>query len=447
MRTPYARLPGPTETDVTVVGAGLTGLWTAYHLSQADPSLRIVVVERDHVGFGASGRNGGWCSALFPVSLHSIARRHGHGAAVRMQQAMHATVRDVVDVCRVEGIDADLTMAGTIDLVRNDAQLERARARLAEARAFGFGDDDLRWLEPDEAAAICRATRVLGATFTPHCATVHPAKLVHGLAAVVAARGVVIHEDTTVERIDRGVVQTDRGRIRAEVVVRATEGYSATVDGAWRDRRGVIPIYSMMVATEPLDAAIWHQIGLDDRPTFADGRNMVIYGQRTADGRLAFGGRGAPYHFGSRVRPEFDTDPGVLDALRHTLAELFPVLDHTRITHHWGGPLGVARDFHPTVSFDRDRCFAWAGAYVGDGVAATHLAGRTLADLIVGNDSEFVRLPWVGHRSRRWEPEPLRWAGVNAVRVAAHLGDRLEHRPDRRGATLVGRLVRAVTGH
>lgn len=435
-------LPGDLAVDVAVVGGGLTGLWTAYYLRRTDPGLRVAVLERDHVGFGASGRNGGWCSAVLPMSLEALAAQHGRGAAVRMQQAMNDTVAEVVRVCEAEGIDAQVAVGGTIDLVRNAAQRARAEARLASTRSFGFGDEHLRWLGPEEAQSMCGASAVEGALFTPDCAAVHPARLVHGVAAAGLRHGVIVHDRTTVRTIEPGRVVTDRGTVRAEVVVRATEAYTTGFAGS---RREVLPIYSLMIATEPLTAEVWESIGLHARPTFADGRHTVIYGQRTADGRLAFGGRGAPYHFGSTIRPEFDTDQRVRRRLTTTLRELFPVLGDAAITHHWGGPLGVPRDVHASVRFDRRTGLATAGGYVGDGLATTNLAGRTLADLITAADSDLVRLPWVGHRSRRWEVEPLRWIGVNAVRTAADLADRADESGRRGGIT--GRIVQAARRH
>jgi glycine/D-amino acid oxidase-like deaminating enzyme len=216
--------------------------------------------------------------------------------------------------------------------------------------------------------------------------------------------------------------------VRCEVIVRATEAYTTQFADRHRD---LIPIYSMMIATEPLAEQQWASIGLAERPTFADGRHLIIYGQRTADGRLAFGGRGAPYHWGSAISPSFDTDRRVRDLLAASLFDLFPSIAGTSITHHWGGPVGVPRDWHCSVTFDRTIGVATAGGYVGDGLATTNLAGRTLADLITGTGSDLVALPWVGHRSRRWEPEPLRWAGVNLGRRAAAAADRSEARTDR----------------
>jgi glycine/D-amino acid oxidase-like deaminating enzyme len=199
--------------------------------------------------------------------------------------------------------------------------------------------------------------------------------------------------------------------VRAERVIRATEGYTATLEG---ERRRLIPVYSLIIATEPLPAEVWEQIGLRRRETFSDYRHLIIYGQRTADDRLVFGGRGAPYHFGSRIRPSYDRVPRVFDGLHETLVDLFPVLKGARITHRWGGALGIPRDWTASVGLDRATGLGWAGGYVGDGVTTTNLAGRTLADLVLERDTDLTRLPWVGHRSPSWEPEPLRWLGVNA---------------------------------
>ncbi|HEU4426028.1 MAG TPA: FAD-binding oxidoreductase [Pilimelia sp.] len=431
-------LPGDREVDVAIVGAGYTGLWTAYYLAAADPSLRVAVLEAQIAGYGASGRNGGWCSALFPTSISALARRHGRDAAIAQYHAMRATVEEVGAVAAAEGIDCHWARGGTVTLARTPAQLARARASVDEARSFGF--DDLVLLDPDGARRRCAATGVLGGAYTPHCAAIHPARLVRGLARAVERRGVTIYERTPALALRPGAVVTPAGTVRAECVVRATEGYTPELPGA---RRTLLPVYSLMLATEPLPASFWESTGLASRETFSDFRHLIIYGQRTADDRLAFGGRGAPYHFGSRVRPAYDREPRVFAALRRTLAELFPPLAGVTITHTWGGPLGMARDWSASVGLDRATGLAWAGGYIGDGVATTNLAGRTLADLIRGVDSELTRLPWVGHRWRRWEPEPLRWLGVNAARWAVTSADAAEarrRRPSRRAA-LVNRLL------
>jgi glycine/D-amino acid oxidase-like deaminating enzyme len=269
---------------------------------------------------------------------------------------------------------------------------------------------------------------VLGASYTPHCAAVQPAKLVRGLAATVAERGATIYEHTAAQAIEPHAVRTAHGTVRAQHVLRATEGYTATLAG---ERRIIAPVYSLIIATEPLPDALWDGIGLRARETFSDHRHLIVYGQRSADGRMVFGGRGAPYHFGSRIRPAYDRVPAVFAALQAELVDLFPALRDARITHRWGGPLGIARDWHASVGLDRATGVGWAGGYVGDGVSTTNLAGRTLADLVLGRATDLTRLPWVGHRSRRWESEPLRWLGANVGLRAMTWADAAERRRDR----------------
>jgi len=441
-------LDSDLDVDVAVVGGGMTGLWAAHALIVADPSLRIAVIEKEVSGFGASGRNGGWCSALFSASDGRVAREHGAESARALRRTMQQTVDEVGRCASAEGIDCCFAKGGTIVAARNSAQVARAEAQIAEARALGFGEEDLRWLGPGEATALLSIPGVLGATYTPHCAAIDPARLTRGLAESVARRGVEIFEQSPVLAIESGssstrpVVRTSRAKVRAEVVVRAVEGWTPSLPGA---RRRIAPIYSLMIATEPLPEAFWEGAGLSRRETFSDHRHLIVYGQRTADGRLAFGGRGAPYHFGSSVKDSYESEPRVHVALRRALVELFPSLSDVSITHSWGGPLGVPRDWFSSVGFDRPTGIAWAGGYVGDGVSTSNLAGRTLADLVLGRDSDLVRLPWVGHSSPSWEPEPLRWLGINAALLATKLADRSERRTGR--PSVVANRLERLLGH
>jgi glycine/D-amino acid oxidase-like deaminating enzyme len=438
--TPRPALAGDTDVDVAVVGAGLTGLWTAYYLAEADPSLRIAVLEAEVAGYGASGRNGGWCSALFPASLAKLTRLADRKAALAQHRAMRDTVDEVGRATAAEGIDAHFAKGGTIALARNRAQLRRARAEVEDARAWGRDEADVRLLDRAEARRMLGGSGTLGGTFTPDCAAVHPARLVRGLASAVERRGVRIHEQTRATSIEPGRVRTAHGTVRAETVIRATEGYTAGLAG---HRRVLAPVYSLIIATEPLDAELWDRIGLARRETFTDHRHLIVYGQRTADDRLVFGGRGAPYHLGSRIRPEFDHDERVFKHLYAALVDLLPVLAGTRVTHAWGGALGIPRDWCASVGLDRSTGLGWAGGYVGDGVSTTNLAGRTLRDLVLGRETELTRLPWVGHRSRPWEPEPLRWMGINAALRATAVADaeeRLTRHPSV-VARAVGRFV------
>lgn len=440
--SPRSPLTRSLDVDVAIVGAGFTGLWTAYYLKQRDPDCRIAVLEATNVGFGASGRNGGWCSALLPMSLTSLARQHGVDAAKAMQRAMFDTVDEVGAVAKANGMAAQYTKGGWVQLARNHAQMARIRDGLDEAAAFGFTAPDFQEINSFTARLICAATDVVGGHFTPHCAAIHPGNLVRGLARLVEDRGVTIFEHSPVIAVEPGRARTAIGDVRAEVVVRATEAYTARLAGL---RRTIAPVYSLMLATEPLPANLWATIGLHDRSTFSDARHLIIYGQRTADGRLAFGGRGAPYHWGSAIKPSFEQHRPTHDGLAAILVELFPSLADVAITHEWGGPLAIARDWQASVGLDRQAGLAWAGGYVGDGVATTNLAGRTLADLIAGQVTELTRLPWVDHISPKWEPEPFRWLGIHgASRLPARL-DRAEAAG--RTAPLLARVFDRLTGH
>ena len=438
--TPRPSLDGDIDADVAIVGAGFTGLWTAHYLAEADPEFRIVVLEAETAGFGASGRNGGWCSALFPASASTLADMSDRAGALAQHRAMRETVDEVIRAAAAAGIDADIAKGGTVVLARSRAQWRRARQEVAHARSWDRGEDDLRLLDRAEATAMLNGSRTVGATYTPDCAAIHPARLVRGLATAVEGRGVTILERTRVRSIEPRVVHTDRGRVRTRAIVRATEGYTSALEG---ESRTSIPVYSLIIATEPLSPEVWAEIGLARRETFSDHRHLVIYGQRTADDRLVFGGRGAPYHLGSTTRPEFDRDPAVFNALRRAIVDLFPVLDGVPFPHSWGGALGVPRDWCAGVGLDRGTGIGWAGGYVGDGVSTTNLAGRTLTDLILGRDTDLTALPWVGHRSPRWEPEPLRYLGINAGLRIMSAADRAEARTGRpsRLASAFGRFL------
>ena len=428
------------EVDVAIVGAGFTGLWTAYYLKQLAPNLSIVVVDANHVGFGASGRNGGWCSALFPASFNKLAKLFGEAQAKRMHAAMVGNINEIARVIELENIDCDWAHGGTVIAARSQIQLQRAKDEVKEHSANGLPASDLEFLSANEIASHANFSDALGGTFTPNCAAHNPAKLVHALARIVEKLGVQIYANSPVSQITKHKVSLENADIKAKFIVRATEGYSPTIKQA---RRVVVPVYSLMIATEPLPDSFWQQTGLAQRQTFSDFRNLVIYGQRTADNRIAFGGRGAPYHFGSSIKPENDHVPEVHNLLEQTLLELFPDVAGAKITHSWGGALGIARDWMASCGLDSQTGLAWAGGYVGDGVSTSNLAGRTLADLITGQSSELTTLPWVNHSSRNWEPEPLRWLGINSGLIAVKHADAVETNKGRTSKvnSLLGRFI------
>ena len=437
---PRPALASHETVDVCIVGAGYTGLWTAYYLLEADPSLNVLVLEAEHVGFGASGRNGGWVSALYPVGPATLSADQGEPAARDQYAALRDSVDEVGRVAEAEGIECGFHKGGTLVVARNRAQAARGRA---EAQDSDYWRTGTTWLDGPAAADRLSVQGLWGATFNPNCARIHPFRLAVGLARAVENRGARLHESTRVTSLgDRFLQTTDGIVVRARHIIRATEAWTARLPG---HRRAVAPVYSLIVATAPLPQSAWDQIGLADAETFSEHRHVIVYGQRSSDDRLVFGGRGAPYHFGSRIKPEFDADATVFRTLRRSLTELLPATGGVEFTHAWGGPLGIARDWHPGVGYDPSTGSGHAGGYVGDGVALSNLAGRTLADLVSSRHTALTRLPWVHHRSRQWEPEPLRWLGVNAGLRLASLADaeeRLTGRP-----AVLARALSAVTGH
>ncbi|MEU8827143.1 FAD-binding oxidoreductase [Streptomyces sp. NPDC048636] len=414
-------LDGDLTTDVCVVGAGFTGLWTAYYLKRAAPELDITVVEREFAGFGASGRNAGWLSSKIAGSAATYAGRRGRDAVIALQREMVRTVDEVIAVAEAEGIEADIVRSGYLTVARGAAQLPRLRAVYEQARHWGMAD--LAWLSAPEVTERLRLDGALAGYHNPHCARVHPAKLVRGLAGAVAASGVRILESTPVTALAPGRVSTPFGTVRADRIVRATEGFTSALEG---ERRTWLPMNSSMIVTEPLPDRLWKRLGWEGQELLSDATHAYTYGQRTPDGRIAIGGRGVPYRFGSRTDRSGQTSADTVRALRSILTSLFPDTADVAIDHAWSGVLAVPRDWCASIDFDPATGLGSAGGYVGHGVAATNLAGRTLCDLLLGRSSELTELPWVGHRTRKWEPEPFRWLGVHGMYAAYRAADRAE---------------------
>jgi len=430
--TPRASLHHHLDVDVAIVGGGFTGLWTARELKRRDPSLSVAVLEKSVCGFGASGRNGGWASSFYPLGDEAVIARYGLDEYSTLRDELQRAVTSLGEAIAHDNIDAHFVHGGTLNFARSDIQATRLQESVIAAHHRGATTEDLAWLNASEAARHGLLSASRGATFSPHCARLHPARLVRGLAEVNERLGVQIFENTDVTRLigakghRLAEVITPRASVHARFIVRASEGFTSTFAG---ERRTVAPIYSLMIATEPQSQKFWDNVGFSGYETFADDRHLIIYGQRTNDGRIAFGGRGAPYHFGSTVEERFDLNPKVFDLLESTLRELFPSLEGA-ITHRWGGPLAMPRDLSPSVLVDYATGLASAGGYTGDGVVLSYVAANALADLISAPEIEtrYTRLPFVQEPSKQWEVEPLRWLGINVGLALAAWADRVEEK-------------------
>jgi len=440
---PRPPLAGDTEVDVAIVGAGYTGLWTAYYLKKADPSLRIAALERRFAGFGGSGRNGGWLSGGFGWSREKYLRTSNRQGVMAMQAAMAGTVDEVIRVAQEEGIDADILRADNLSVATNPAQLERIGEEAETIRAW---DADPGRIETLDAAAVKARIAIAGARggyVVRGQARVQPAKLVRGLAQAVERLGVRIHEQTAVTGIAKGRVTTDRGTVRAGTIIRATEGFTAGIPG---EERTWLALNSAQIVTEPLPSGLWEEIGWKGHELLGNTAHAYCYAQRTREGRITMGGRGVPYRYGSRTDVDGRTQQATIDQLHTILTTLLPQTKGLRIDHAWCGVLGVPRDWCTTVGLDPATRIGWAGGYVGLGVSSSNLSGRTLTDLILGRDTELTRLPWVNRAVRRWEPEPLRWLGVHSMYQLYRIADEREAAGLQRTSKLAA-LADRITGH
>ncbi len=449
----YAALGGPppyrpalttdVDADVCIVGAGYTGLWTAYYLARAEPGLRIVVVEREFAGFGASGRNGGQLTGGLEYNREKYAKARGHPAVVAMERALRDTVDEVIAVADRERIDADIVKGGHLRVATSPAQWARLRHEQRRGERWGVGPADAVLLDRGETLRRLRIAGAQGSRFQPDAARLQPAKLVRGLADVVAALDVPIFENTPVLEIRPRQVVTARGSVHAPIVVRATEGFTPQLPGM---RRSWLPMNSAMIVTDPLPDRLWEEVGWAGVETLGDAAHGYIYAQRTADGRVAIGGRGIPYRYGSRTDVLGRTQDSTIGMLAAMLGRLFPPLRGAPIAHAWCGVLGVPRDWCATVGVDRATGIAWAGGYVGLGLASSNLAGRTLRDLILERGTALTALPWVDRTVRKWEPEPLRWLGVHSLYRVYRAADAVERRRRGERTSALARIADAVAG-
>ena len=445
--TPRPGIDGTTDADVAILGAGMTGLWTAFYLKRRDPSRRIVVVEREIAGFGASGRNGAWCAPDLNISMSRLATLHGIDAARRTQQATYDAVDEVGRACAEEGIDAGFHKGGELILARGPQGIPALESSLREYEAFGFGDR-YRLLDESQLSERVRVAGAVRALASEGSAVIHPGRLVRGLARRVEEDGTRIAERTAVTDVrpkdasGRASLVTPRGEVRAPVVILAGEAYLSELQ---RLHRQLVPLWSLIVLTEPVTDGQWAEIGWANREVVASTRLSIDYLSRTEDGRILFGGRGAPYRFGSPIHASYDRHGPTHAKLKAFLREWFPVLRNVRFTHEWGGPLGMPRDWHPTMSFDEASGIATSRGYIGHGVSTANLGGRVLADLITGTRSPLTQLPLVGHRSRDWEVEPFRWLGVRYAQWAI---ERLDGKAARSGRPPSGQsLAERLASH
>ncbi len=434
-------LQGDVDVDVAIVGGGFSGLWTAYQLLEADPAIRVAVLEASRVGFGASGRNGGWLMAAPPADLRVWERKFGIDAVRRAQGVLLDAVREVAAIDGLEQLGSGVRLAGALTVARSAAEEARLRARHDALVRWGWPAHRISWLDADDVRERTGARGVRGGQHVEPCGTLHPVALVRGLAEAVRRRGGQLYERTRATEIATGrVVCEGAGVVRAAKVVLATEAFTIQQPG---QGRRYLPLASTMIATAPLPSEIQAQIGWQAGEAVGDARHLFFYAQHTRDGRIAIGGRGAPYRLGSGLAIDGDADPATTARLEQTLRELWPQTEGVPVEHRWSGSLAVPRDWCASCGVDPQTGIGWLGGYAGHGVAASFVLARSLAAQLRGVPDPDGPQPWTAHRARAWEPEPLRWLASQAIVRILGSADEVEARG---GTARRARLVHRFTG-
>jgi len=423
---------GDESVDVAIIGGGLTGLWTAWAIKQLDPHASVHVYEAEQLGYGASGRNGGWLSSK-QIGLRSVLANGAGGRAgvVAMNERQKRAVYEVVDLLGADTIHA--RRGGALQVARSPSELARLRAYIDKSRQWSVPEEDLRLLSAEETSERVNMTRLVGGMYSPHCFTVDPARMVASLARLARDAGVELRSSARATAIQSGTFMVGGHTIRAGWTVIATEGYTALQPN---QRRAMLPMNSSMLITEPIAPADWKRIGWSEHEGVSSTAHTYFYGRPTVDGRIAIGGRGTPYNFaGSFDRPG-RVDGKTIEALQATLDDLFPDVSMTP-AHAWSGVLGILRDWSPYVDADEEAGVLRVGGYAGQGVTGAYLGGQIAAELVLSRRTELSDSPWVRPLPSKWEPEPLRWIGANALYSVYGWADRLErHRNDSRTSAL-----------
>jgi glycine/D-amino acid oxidase-like deaminating enzyme len=419
---PDQPLSADIDVDVAIVGGGFTGLSTAYHLKKEEPGLRIAILESEVIGFGASGRNGGFNMTLFGLTLGITALRFGKRKAREAHLYMEKAVDLLRDLVAERDLDCDYEHPGFLRV----ATSEKYRARILEeielAHKLGLGG--IEWLDKAQLDREVRSPMYLGAWWEPRCGILNPAKLAWSWKAVITRMGVAVYERSPVAEISRQVgkvvLTTPRGRVRADKAVMATNAWSHFFPQL---RTKQVPVWTHIVLTEPITEKVFAEIGWQNRQGIEDARNLVHYYRLTADNRLLMGGRDVSVT-ASDDDMDRDLSPPTFAGLKEDVRQLFPALKDIRFTHEWGGPVSVPLDMAPALGYLGDKNVVYSLGCVGHGVSLTHINGKTLNDMVLGRQTDLTEVFFVNRRTIPWPPKLLRNIAIKAIMGYMHWEDR-----------------------
>lgn len=421
---PYAPNPalaGEVTADVAIIGGGFTGLSAAYHLRRADPGLTVVVLEGERIGFGASGRNGGFAMTVFGLSVWWTVKRFGDSRAKEIQQYMEQAVELVGELVQEHQIDCDYERTGFIRAATTPGYVKRIKNDIATINRLGL--TGIEWLEQEEVRRRVNSPTYLGGWWEPRCALVQPTKLVRGMKGVAQRFGAVIYEETPVQEITPGdpfVLRTPQGLVRAKKLVFATNAYSHLFPAL---RRKQVPAFTYMVATVPLSPAQRAEIGWQGREGLEDARNLIHYYRLSADDRLIMGGGPVGLAFAADMNR--DRNAAAWEHLQQFIGRVFPTLRGIKVEYQWGGPFSVPVDLAPVIGYIGDARAVYSLGCTGHGVAMTQMNGQVIRDLILERKTALTDLCFVNRRLIPWPPEPLRLMVSVALRSYLQLEDYL----------------------
>ena len=421
---PNPPLAGDLQVDVAIVGGGFTGMATAYYLLKAEPRMKVVVLESEVVGYGASGRNGSFAMTVIGLGLDLLVKLKGRERALEGHRYMERAVDTVGSLVEEEKLDCDHIRPGFLRMATSPAYVKRIQHEIELAHSLGI--TGIEWLDRDDAREQVRSDLYLGAWWEPRLALVNPLKLVRETKRVAEGLGAEIYEHSPVTRIerDRGFrLSTPGGAVTAGKLVFATNAYSHLIPEIGRRQ---IPAWTYVVATEPLSDEQLAAIGWRNRQGVEDARNLIHYYRITPDNRLLMGGGPVGLTYGGDM--ERDSNVAAWTHLEQHIAQLFPPLKGVRIAHRWGGPFSVTTDLTPALGYLGDKRAVYSVGCIGHGVSMTHLNGQTIRDLILERQTDLTDVFLVNRRVIPWPGEPARFAVSAVLRAYLQLEDWVRER-------------------
>ncbi len=422
--TPNPPVKGDLSVEVAIIGGGYTGLATAYNLRKDDPAMKVAVLEAEVVGFGASGRNGGFSMTLFGLEPAVTKALFGQGRTVEAHRYMEQAVDYVDALVKEHKLQSDYEFPGFLRAATTPGYVKRIQHDLEIMTSMGISG--IEWIEAGKIRSEVDSPLFLGGWWEPRCGLLNPAKQARELKRIAQKAGADIYEETPVSEIRRGekfTLQTPGGKVTAEKVVFATNAYSHLIPQL---KSKQVPAFTHMVVTEPLTDKQLATIGWKRRQGIEDARNLVHYFRLTADNRIAMGGSDVSITYGRNM--ERDMNPRTFADLERDVVRLFPHLKGIRFTHRWGGPVSVTMDMAPAIGFLGDPRAVYSLGCVGHGVSMTHLNGRTIADLLLERKTDLTDVWFVNRKMIPWPPEPLRLIASQAIRGYMRLEDALYER-------------------